>query len=123
MWLASIMSASAPMAEITFLRHRRVELSTMPADVFVRFLERKLTEHGIGKVVPDNDVLAQHSRHVITRDLTNKALEAIRRRRKPMRPRSNCLPICTNRLSPPSKSQLDIPWDFAVANIARKALR
>ena len=50
------------MAEITFLRHRRVELNTMSAGVFVQFLERKLVEHGIGKVVPGNDVLAQHSR-------------------------------------------------------------
>jgi hypothetical protein len=39
------------------LRHRRVERNAMPADVFVRFLERKLAGHGIGKVVPGKDVL------------------------------------------------------------------
>jgi hypothetical protein len=31
------------MRRSTFLRHRRVELDAMSADVFVRFLERKLS--------------------------------------------------------------------------------
>ena len=66
--------------DISFLRHRRVKPNAMPADVFVRFLERKLAEHGIGKVVPDNNVLEQHTRHILTRALTNKALGAIRAR-------------------------------------------
>jgi hypothetical protein len=30
--------------KISFLRHRRVELNAMPADVLVRFLARKLAE-------------------------------------------------------------------------------
>ena len=42
------------------------------------FFERKLAEHGISKVVPGNDVLEQHARHVLTRALTNRALEAMR---------------------------------------------
>ena len=97
---ATLAAHGASMKEISFLRHRRVELNAMPADVFVRFLERKLAEHGIGKVVPGNDVLEQHARHVLTRALTNKALDAIRRRRNLKRLRSNCLPICTGRLWP-----------------------
>ena len=52
--------------DISFLRHRRVKPNAMPADVFVRFLERKLAEH--------------HTRHILTRALTNKALGAIRAR-------------------------------------------
>jgi hypothetical protein len=45
----------------------------MTADVFVRFLERKLTEHGIRKVVPGDDVLEQHAPQVLVGALTNKA--------------------------------------------------
>ena len=46
----------------------------MPSDVFVRFLERKLTSIGVRKVVPDeDDVLAQHARRVITRGLQHCA--------------------------------------------------
>jgi hypothetical protein len=37
----------------------RVELNAMTADQFVAWLERKLTEHGVGKVVPAEDVLAR----------------------------------------------------------------
>jgi hypothetical protein len=45
----------------------------MPADFF-QFLERKLTEHGIGKVVPADGVLERHARAVLTRDLTKANL-------------------------------------------------
>jgi hypothetical protein len=36
------------------------ELNAMASDQFIEWLERKLTEHGIKKVIPDDDVLAQH---------------------------------------------------------------
>jgi hypothetical protein len=77
---ATLAAHGASTREISFLRHRRVELNAMPADVFIRTLEHKLAEHGIGKVVPDNNVLEQHARHILARALTNKALGAIRAR-------------------------------------------
>jgi hypothetical protein len=112
----------ASMAEIRFLRHRRVELNAMPADVFVRFLERKLAEHGIGKVVPGNDVLEQHARHVLTRALTNKALEAIRAQAEEDAT-SIALPSKLHqKVVAALKRQPGIPWDFAVADIVREVL-
>jgi hypothetical protein len=51
-------------AEIAFLltgegnTGQRVELNAMPSDVFVAFVERKLTEHGLRKVVPAAETLA-----------------------------------------------------------------
>lgn len=62
-------------AEIAFLRSKRVELNAMPADVFVGFLERKLTEHGVRKVVPDDTVLERHARRVIEQRLVDKVLQ------------------------------------------------
>ncbi len=97
---ATLAAHGASAADINFLRYRHVELNAMPADVFVRFLERKLTEHGIGKVVPDNDVLEQHARHVLTRALTNKALDAIRAKAEEDATSIPCLPICTSKSSP-----------------------
>jgi hypothetical protein len=38
---------------------RRVELNAMTSPQFIAFLERKLKEHGIAKVVPDEDELAE----------------------------------------------------------------
>jgi hypothetical protein len=46
--------------EVDFLlREKRVELNAMTSDVFVAFVERKLTEHGIKKVIPVNDRLEE----------------------------------------------------------------
>jgi hypothetical protein len=120
---ATLAAHGATMAEITFLRHRRVELNAMPADVFVRFLQRKLAEHGIGKVVPGNDVLERHARHVLTRALTNKALDAIRTKAEEDAT-SIALPAELRRqVVAALRRQPDIPWDVAVSNIARKALQ
>ena len=63
---ATLAAHGASAADINFLRYRHVELNATPADVFVRFLERNLTEHGIDKVVPDKNVLEQHARDVLT---------------------------------------------------------
>jgi hypothetical protein len=38
---------------------RRVELNAMTSPQFVAFVERKLREHGIAKIVPDQDLLAE----------------------------------------------------------------
>ena len=66
--------------EIGFLRRRRVELNAMPADVFVGFLERKLAEHGVRKVVPDRGTLERHARRVIEQRLAEEALRENRAR-------------------------------------------
>lgn len=43
--------------EIEFLLHRRVELNAFTSNELVTWIEGKLTEHGITKVVPDEDTL------------------------------------------------------------------
>jgi len=46
-------------AEIEFLLDYRVELNAMTSDQLVAFVERKLEEHGIKKVIPDDEELAE----------------------------------------------------------------
>jgi hypothetical protein len=48
----------ATAAEIEFLLKKRVELNALPSDELVAFVERKFAEHGVAKVVPDDDMLA-----------------------------------------------------------------
>jgi hypothetical protein len=43
--------------EIEFLLTQRVELNAMSSDQLVAFVERKLIEHGVEKVVPDDELL------------------------------------------------------------------
>jgi hypothetical protein len=50
----------------------------MTAPVFVAFLERKLAEHGVRKVIPDESVLEQHARRVIEQGLAEKVLNEVR---------------------------------------------
>ena len=44
--------------EIEFLLHHRVELNAFASDELVAWIEKKLDEHGVTKVVPDDDDLA-----------------------------------------------------------------
>jgi hypothetical protein len=44
---------------IKFLRIERVELNALTARQLVDFVEAKLTQHGVQKVIPDNDTLAR----------------------------------------------------------------
>jgi hypothetical protein len=56
---ANLRKNGATEEEVTFLLDRRVELNALTSDQLVAFVERKLTEHGVKKVVPETDVLAE----------------------------------------------------------------
>jgi hypothetical protein len=60
-------------AEIEFLSDQRVELNAFASDQFVEWLEEKLTEHGIKKVIPDSDTLMTAYR----RELRLQKMQAI----------------------------------------------
>jgi hypothetical protein len=47
----------------------------MPSDVFVAFLERKLREHGVQKVVPSKEVIDRHMRGLIEQQLTKELID------------------------------------------------
>jgi hypothetical protein len=51
--------AGLDQAAIDFLRSQRVELNAMTSRQLVDFVERKLKQHGIQKVIPNGDTLAR----------------------------------------------------------------
>ena len=65
--IANLRENGASEAEIAFMFRdfdrmrstRRVELNAMTSPQFVAFLERKLRENGVAKIVPDQDLLAE----------------------------------------------------------------
>jgi hypothetical protein len=65
--IANLRENGATEAEIAFMfadfdatrSTRRVELNAMTSPQFIAFVERKLKEHGIAKVVPNQDLLAE----------------------------------------------------------------
>jgi hypothetical protein len=54
---ANLRRNGATTAEIEFLLERRVELNAMTSAQLIDFIERKLTQHGVKKIIPDADVL------------------------------------------------------------------
>jgi hypothetical protein len=59
-WAASenMRENGATEEEIEFMLDRRVELNAFPSDKLIAWIEGKLEEHGIKKVVPDEETLA-----------------------------------------------------------------
>jgi hypothetical protein len=71
-------------AEIEFLAEpdddgmcRRVELNAMTSRQLVNFVEAKLDEYGVKKVVPESGALTQHARRLVEQTLTRAVLQRL----------------------------------------------
>jgi hypothetical protein len=104
--------------EIDYLRRDRVELNAMPSDVFVDFVERKLALHGIGKVVPPDDVLEQHADRVITRTLLNRRLDGFRAEVDAEAARLALPADLRQQVEAWLRQNPALPWDVAIAMLA-----
>jgi hypothetical protein len=62
--------------EIEFLKERRVELNAFASDELIRFIERKLDENGIKKIVPAGKTLAEAYRMFVRSGRVQKIVEA-----------------------------------------------
>jgi hypothetical protein len=99
-------------AELAFLRTKRVELNAMTAPQFVDFLERKLTEHGVAKVVPPVEMLQEHAQRIIARREAEKLLAAM------PKPSPAVLPTdLDERVRAMLRDHPELPWDDAVARL------
>jgi hypothetical protein len=108
-------------AEVEYLRHRRVELNAMPSDMFVGFLERKLTEHAIKKVIPQNDIIEAHARNVLEQILLQRHVEDARERIS-AEAAAAALPVNIRELIETSlRVHPEFSWDMAVAHVVGAA--
>jgi hypothetical protein len=107
--------------EIEFMLHHRVELNAFTSDGLVAWLERKLNEHGIQKVIPDDETLAAaYQRARESADVQLIIDEAIRRRRA--RPSQIIIPADLRaRVEKALNEDRGRPWDEVVAEMARQA--
>jgi hypothetical protein len=75
---ANLRQNGATAAEIAFLRTRRVELNAFASADFVAWIERKLEQHGVAKLVPDRDTLTlAYRRAVAARYVTSRLESAV----------------------------------------------
>jgi hypothetical protein len=102
--------------EIEFLRHKRVELNAFASDQFVTWIENKLDKHGIKKVVPDDDTLADAYRRrlrlVEVQKVINKALNGLKEDKKAVVPAT-----LRKKIIAMQKLNRALTWDAAVRQI------
>ena len=65
----------ATRAEAEFLLTQRIELNALTSDQLVAFIERKLNEHGIKKLIPKADLLRDAYRIFINSKRLEKVFE------------------------------------------------
>ena len=77
---ATLVRHGASKGEIDMLlvQQRRVELNSMTSDQFVTFVERRLTECGAKKVVPDDETLEDAYRRTLVQQQLEEEAEALR---------------------------------------------
>ncbi len=97
---------------------QRVELNAFASDHLIRWLERKLDERGVKKLVPDAAVLEEAYRrmayvHTINAKIKQAATEAEKAAKSVKIPKALCAKV--SRLL---KERPGLSWDAALANIA-----
>lgn len=99
-------------------RGARVELNAMTSVQFVKWLDAKLVEVGVTKIVPDGDILASAYQRVRRAAMVEAKTAAIVREvnRLKIEPPGGLMDVVTQRL----QQSPAISWDAAIAEIARQ---
>jgi hypothetical protein len=74
----TILSYGGTSAEVETLLTHRAELNAFPSDQLVEWIEGKLEEHGVEKIVPTDEVLLQAARGFARDAIAARHLEALR---------------------------------------------
>ena len=111
---------SATEEEAEFLLRQRVELNALTADQLVEFIEGKLDEHGITKVIPEGDLLGDAYRLFVNsarlEEIVETAIEDMEDQDDVVAPLD-----LGARVAEYLKQHPESRWDEAVAEIARGA--
>jgi hypothetical protein len=106
--------------EIDFLQTHRVELNAMTAPAFVFFLEGKLEEYGVEKLIPGEATIEKHARRIVEQIGTENALEEIL---EEVREEAQTVPLPKDLTERVNQVLLDSPdrsWDAAVSEVIRE---
>ena len=105
--------------EVEFLLHRRVELNAFTSGDLIAWIEGKLKEHGVEKVIPDEAVLheAYRRRHQ-SRYLTDHFDELVERSRQHVE--NLDIPVdLVERVAQRLRQEPALSWDDAVGEITK----
>jgi Topoisomerase 6 subunit A/Spo11, Toprim domain len=116
--LKNLLLNGATREEAEFLLAQRVELNALPSDQLVAFIERKLTEHGIKKVIPKSDLLGKTYRLVVN---SKRIEEAVAEMMSNLGDEDIDVPSnLRNRVEEHLREHLELRWDEAVAAIVEE---
>jgi hypothetical protein len=106
--------------EIEFLLEERVELNAFTSDALVTWIERKLVEHGVKKIVPDDSTLVaayrRASEHAAVQKMIDEAVGALREKLKAAAvPADLRAQLEEGLAADPTR-----PWDSIVMDLAAK---
>jgi hypothetical protein len=110
----------ASVQEIEFLRTQRSELNMLLGRAFITFLERKLAQHGVAKVIPDSETLWLHARRYYEWQLTKGLLD---QERDKLKAQAAAMPVPEDLDQAVEDLLADRPelaWDMAVVEILSK---
>lgn len=100
--------------EAEFLLHHRVELNALRSDELLAFVERKLAEHGVHKIVPRRKLLAETYRHFTRGEQLRQLVEAELAKHVTIKVPADLV----ERVNAYLAEHPECPWDAAVATIA-----
>jgi hypothetical protein len=103
--------------EIAFLRNRRVELNAMTNRQVIDFVEAKFAEHGVTKLIPDQNVIEQHARRTIERRLLAQAVATVSGDIAEQAKTAELPANMQERIKEIFEKQPEVPWDEAVSEI------
>ena len=94
-----------------------IELNAMSSPQLVEFVERKLTGHGIKKLVPDDQILDQQARRVIKARLTQEVLAAAENNIEQQTQTAALPEDFRQQVEHILDEHPEMPWDEAVAQV------
>jgi hypothetical protein len=103
--------------EIDFLRTRRVEINAMTSRQIIDFIEKKFAEHGVKKLIPDDETLDQHARRVIKDRLTHEVLSTFENDIQRDTDAAQLPEDFRQQVEGLLEEHPELPWDAAVALI------
>jgi hypothetical protein len=112
--------------EIQFLigQQRRVELNAFASGDLVSWIEEKLESHGVKKVLPDLDVLKSAYRESYVREYIRNAIPALREEARRLLETDGRAPEdLRERAAEWMAGSKAEPWDAAIGNLAKRAVR
>ena len=103
--------------EIAFLESKRVELNAMTSRQFLDFIEAKLDEHGVEKLVPEDAILEQHARRLIEQRLARKAIARVASKIAKEAASQKLPSDLLARIGAALEEKPHLPWDAALAAV------